>query len=144
MEGNLATPAGFTKVAPYGPFHDLVGPMYTADREGKIVMGFRVEEKHHNKGAAVHGGMFLMPADTAMTHAGVQVRPPGTSIVTTALSSEFMAPARKGDWVEAEVDVLRAGRSVVFLACLIRRDGPEGPLLMRASATFQVVGKRTG
>jgi uncharacterized protein (TIGR00369 family) len=136
-------PPGFTEMAPFGPFHALVGPMFEMIRDGRSVIGLRVGEKHRNLGSAMHGGMFLMLADTAMTHAAARARPPEKNVVTTALSSEIMAPAQPGDWVEAEVEVMRAGRSVIFLNCLIRRDGPSGKLLVRSSSTFQVIEPRS-
>jgi len=137
------TPAGFVESEPFGPFHELVGPLYETDRDGRSVLGLRVAEKHRNRGASMHGGMFLTLADTAMTHAAAKIRPPEMRAVTTALSSEIIAAAKPGDWVEAEVEVLKAGRSIIFLNCLVRRDGPDGPLLMRCSATFQLVPRKT-
>jgi len=132
-------PAGFELMAPYGAFHELVGPLYEAERGGRTVVGLRVGEQHLNKGAILHGGMYFMLLDTAMTHACVRVRPSDSYVVTTSISSELLAAARLGDWIEAEVEVMRAGRRVVFLNCLVRRDGPDGELLVRGSATFQMI-----
>jgi len=134
-------PEGFAPMPSYGPFYDLVGPMFEARRGERIVLGFRVEARHMGRGKGMHGGMVFMLLDSAMTHACVQLRPPETGAVTTSLSSELFAGAKAGDWVEAEVEVLRAGRRVMFLNCFVRRDGPEGEVLCRGSATFQIVAR---
>jgi len=136
-------PAGFVPMEPYGPFHELVGPLYVAEQDGRTVVGLRVAEKHRNKGAMIHGGMFLMLLDTAMTHACARVRRADRVGVTTSLSSELFAPAAPGDWVQAEVEVMRAGGRVVFLNCVVRRDGPDGELLARGSSTFQLVARES-
>ena len=136
-------PAGFVRMEPYGGFHALVGPLYESLREGRTVVGVRVAEKHLNKGRMLHGGMAFMLLDTAMTHACVRVRPEDAFVVTTTLSSELFAPAQLGDWIEAEVEVNRAGRRVIFLSCVIRRDGAGGEPLVRGSATFQLIPRPT-
>ncbi len=134
-------PEGFTPMPSYGGFYELVGPLFEARREGRVVLGFRVEPRHMARGPGLHGGMMFMLLDSAMTHACVQLRPADTGAVTTSFSSELFAGARLGDWVEAEVEVMRAGRRVMFLNCFVRRDGPQGEVLCRGSATFQIVAR---
>jgi uncharacterized protein (TIGR00369 family) len=134
-------PSGFTRMAPYGGFHELVGPLYEMRREDRVVVGMRVAQKHLARGPGIHGGMYFMLLDTAMTHASVAIRPPDAFVVTTSFSSELYAGAGPGDWIEAEVEVMRAGKRIIFLNCLIRRDGPEGEPLVRGSATFQIVNR---
>ena len=84
--------------------------------------------------------MFLTLVDTAMTMAANRAAPKGQHTVTTSLTSDFLAPARAGDWIEAEARVLRAGRTLIVLDCHVRKDGADGQLLLRASGSFQVVG----
>lgn len=132
-------PAGFVRMEPYGRFHELVGPLYETLRGDRTVVGLRVGEQHLNKGEILHGGMYFMLLDTAMTHACVRVRRSDAYVVTTSVASELFAPARAGDWIEAEVEVMRAGGRVIFLNCVVRRDGPEGEPLVRGSATFQLI-----
>lgn len=127
---------------PYGRFHELVGPLYATQRGERTVVGLRVSEKHLNGVGIIHGGMYLMLLDTAMTRACIGLRRPDVFPATTSLSSEFLDAARPGDWIEAEAEVLRAGRRIVFLNCIIRRDGPSGDPLVRGSATFQLIEQR--
>ncbi len=134
-------PAGFEEMRSYGPFHELTGPFYKAKRGENIVVGMRVEERHGNAVNMVHGGMLMTLVDTAITLAASRAAPKGQYAVTSGLNADFLAPGRQGDWVEAEVEVLRAGRTTISLDCRVRRDGADGKLLMRASGTFHVVAK---
>src|SRR5205085_2434792 len=64
-------PAGFVPMPPFGPYHELVGPMYYSLRSPTGVIGLRVEEKHRNRSATpmMHGGMVATLVDTACTWA---------------------------------------------------------------------------
>jgi acyl-coenzyme A thioesterase PaaI-like protein len=135
-------PEGFARMDPFGAFHALVGPLYAAERGGRAVVGLRVADKHLARGPGIHGGMYFMLLDTAMTHVAVRLRPADAYVVTTSFSSELYASAVVGDWIEAEVDVMRAGRRIIFLNCIVRRGGPGGEALVRGSATFQIVPRR--
>jgi uncharacterized protein (TIGR00369 family) len=132
-------PAGFTEMRPYGAFHELTGPFYFAKRAENIVVGMRVEDRHGNAIGSLHGGMFMTLVDTALTLAAGRAAPKGQYAITQGFSADFLSPARPGDWVEAEVEVLRAGRSTIALDCRVRKDGANGKLLLRASSTFHVV-----
>jgi uncharacterized protein (TIGR00369 family) len=135
----LSIPEGFEEMDPYGPFHIACGPMYFLARGDLTVVGLGVLEKHRNKGQIMHGGMLMMLVDTAMTKACGRLRREDEFFVTSNLTTELMAAVRPGDWIEAEVEVLRRGRKVMFLDCRVRRDGPGGQLVAHASGTFQVV-----
>jgi uncharacterized protein (TIGR00369 family) len=129
-------PAGFEPIEPFGQFHELIGPLY-AKRDGEsLVVAMRVEEKHGNRGRSLHGGMLCALADTAMTYACALRREADTGAVTTSLSIEMLGAARPGDWVEAEVDMMRAGKRVMFVNAFVRRGSER---IARASATFQIV-----
>lgn len=136
---DAAIPEGFVEMEPYGPFHETIGLMYHLQRGDNCVVGVRMTERHRNKGQMVHGAMLMALVDTAMTRACADLRQPDQGVVTTTLNNEFLAAARPGDWVEAEVEVLRAGRKVIFMDCQVRRDGKDGPLLLHSSGTFMVV-----
>jgi uncharacterized protein (TIGR00369 family) len=129
-------PEGFTPMPPFGKFHDLTGPFYVAQRDGQHVVGMRMEGKHGNKGDNLHGGMFFMLLDTAMTYVASLLRPPDHGAVTTSFASEIIAVARVGDWLEARVDVIKAGRRVMFIECWVWNGAAR---IARGSATFQIV-----
>lgn len=130
-------PPGFVRMPSFGPFHEMVGPMYVEERGDTVVVGLRVEEKHRNRGQMMHGGMICMLADTAIAWASKRAREPELMMLTTNLSVNLLGNAVPGDWVEAHVDVVRAGRRVVFSSCFI---WCEGKRIAQAMAQFQVIG----
>lgn len=140
MGAGMTIPDGFTQLRPFGGFHEVNGPLWYTRRGENVVVAMAVEPRHENAVSSLHGGMFLTLVDTAMTMAANRAAPKGQHTVTTSLTSDFLAPARAGDWIEAEARVLRAGRRLIVLDCHVRKDGADGQLLLRASGSFQVVG----
>jgi uncharacterized protein (TIGR00369 family) len=135
----MAVPEGYERMAPFGPFHELLGPMYVKqESEGCFVVGLRVEDKHRNRGQMMHGGMICTLADTATAWASKHSRTPMLKVLTTNLSVNLMGNAAPGDWVEARAQILRSGRSVVFSNCHV---SCNGKLIAQASAQFQVTGE---
>lgn len=135
-QSDSAIPAGFEAMPPFGRFHELVGPIYHKRTETGFAVGLRVAEKHLNRGKHVHGGLIAMLADTAITWASKYSQDPPISGVTTQLSVSMMASAGLGERIEAQVEVLRSGRRVVFSNCFIQANGRR---IAQATAQFQVV-----
>lgn len=129
-------PTGFQRMPSFGPLHEVLGPIFVRSTDVGIIVGMHVEERHHNKGPMLHGGMMAFFIDTAFTYACVSLGDRPRQVVTTALTIDFAGSAKAGDWIEAHVDVLRQGRRVVFLNCFVFK-GDER--IARGSATFQVI-----
>jgi len=118
------------------PFEDLAGPFYMRDNgDGTRRSAFRVEEKHLNGGGAIHGGCLMTFADFALFAIGHEALKDSQS-VTATLNGEFVGPARLGDLVECTGQIVKAGRSMVFIRGLITCAGE--PLL-----SFSGVVKKT-
>jgi uncharacterized protein (TIGR00369 family) len=132
-------PEGFEEMPTFGPFHALLGPMYFRRTEDQMIVGLHVEDKHRNRGQMMHGGMICTLADTASHWAAKNARQPTAYMLTTGLSVNLMGNAAPGEWVEARVDVLRAGRSIVFTNCQIFSGGRT---IASASAQFQVTAPK--
>jgi uncharacterized protein (TIGR00369 family) len=109
------------------PFEDLTGPFYMREAgDGTRRSAFRVEQKHLNGGGAIHGGCLMTFADFslfAIGHAALN----DMQSVTVSLNGEFVGPAKLGDLVESTGEVVRAGRSMVFIRGMIHCAGE--PLL---------------
>ena len=58
---------------------------------------------------------------------------PPRKVVTTSLSTDFAGYAQPGDWIEARVDVMQAGKRIAFINCFVYRGEKR---IARASATF--------
>jgi acyl-coenzyme A thioesterase PaaI-like protein len=54
---------------------------------------------------------------------------------TISLQMDFLAPARQGAWVQAQADVLRMTRNLVFTQGLIRADQD---IALRVSAIYKI------
>ncbi|MDR2188138.1 MAG: PaaI family thioesterase [Azonexus sp.] len=133
-------PPGFELMPPFGPFHQLSGPIYVKKTEDGFTIGLLVEEKHRNAGQMVHGGMLAMLADTACTWASKHSRQPVRRVLTSHLSVGFTGNAVPGDWLEARVQVVKSGRRVVFSNCFI---WSREKCIAHATAQFQVIGEET-
>jgi acyl-coenzyme A thioesterase PaaI-like protein len=59
-------------------------------------------------------------------------------MVTVNLSSDFLAPARLGDWIEAHVTVQKRGARLAFASCHLT---VADKCILRASGVFAVVGQ---
>ena len=133
----MTPPDGFELMPPFGPLHEFLGPIFARKQGSQYIVGMRVETRHHNKGAMLHGGMMAFLIDTAFTYACVKNAEKPKPVVTTSMAVDFIGSAKADDWIEAHVDILRSGRRVIFLSCCVF----SGSLcLARGSATFQVLG----
>jgi uncharacterized protein (TIGR00369 family) len=96
----------------------LIGPFWYKREEGGFRYGFPAEARHLNLGGVVHGGMLMSFADDVlgMTVWEAAGRKPCT---TVQLSTQFISPARAGEFVEGRAEVLRSTRSVVFVRGLV-------------------------
>jgi uncharacterized protein (TIGR00369 family) len=97
-------------------FGRLVGPLYVRKpKDGQtFAWGFRAAGKHLNPGGIVHGGMLVTFADQcfgALAYFAAGKRP----CSTIDLSASFVAPGRRGDWIECTGAVSRVTRELVFV-----------------------------
>lgn len=108
---------------PEEPFeHDTAGPFYFSVDEKGPVAAFRAERKHMNAGGAVHGGCMMAFADFslfAIAHEHIK----DEYGVTVAFNSEFLSGPKEGAYIEARGEVLRAGKSIIFVRGIITGDG---------------------
>ncbi len=118
------------------PFEDLAGPFYfKIDADGRPVCAFRAERKHLNGGGFLHGGCVMTFADFSLF---VIARDAivGSPCVTATFNCELVGTAFEGDLVECRGEVVKPGRSMVFVRGLItRKDEPI--------ASFSSVLKKT-
>ena len=117
-------------------FEDLTGPFYyRVFDNGETLSAFRAEEKHMNGGGFLHGGCVMTFADFALFVIARDVTE-GSRTVTATFNCELVGTARVGELVECHGEVVKAGRSMVFVRGLIT--APGGPV-----ASFSSVLKKT-
>lgn len=117
-----SVPAEFSELPPYGPFYQLVGPMYGCHRDGVPIVAMRMEHRHRNRANMMHGGMVAMLVDTALVWAARETKADQGALLTTNLAIDFIGQIREGDWVEARVEFVRTGRKINFVQCLLYVD----------------------
>ena len=108
---------------PNEPFeYDSAGPFYFRNDEKGPVAAFRAQRKHMNAGGVMHGGCLMTFADYslfAIAHEGME----GEYGLTVAFASEFLDGALEGEYIEARGDLLRKGRSLMFVRGIITANG---------------------
>jgi acyl-coenzyme A thioesterase PaaI-like protein len=122
------------------PFEDLAGPFYfRVGEDGRPLCAFRAELKHMNGGQFMHGGCVMTFADFCLfVIARDSIE--GSRCVTATFNGEFVGTARVGDLVECTGEVVKAGRSMVFVRGIISTSGEP---MMSFSAVLKKTGPRT-
>ena len=108
-----AAPEGFTETRLSDPFEIHVGPVYERGEAGAKTFGLRVDKRHVNMNGIVHGGMLMTFADAALGQAAWDATDRG-NVVTLNMQSQFLCPARDGDWIEFSPVLTRRARSLLF------------------------------
>jgi acyl-coenzyme A thioesterase 13 len=96
------------------PFETLLGPFCFKIEDGQARCAFAPRQDHLNGAGFIHGGALMSFADFALfsiAHNALQ----GVKAVTLTCNSEFMSPGTLDGWMEANGEVLRDTRSVVFV-----------------------------
>jgi uncharacterized protein (TIGR00369 family) len=113
MTEDAAIPTGYKHYHGASPAEDTVGPFYYRKEDGILYLGMRARAKHANGMGSVHGGVLLCYADYAATMlalSGVK-----ENCVTISLTSDFLAAARIGDWIEGSGEVVKRTGSMTFI-----------------------------
>jgi uncharacterized protein (TIGR00369 family) len=116
-------PPGFEILFPDEPFEMHAGPHYFLVEDGKRIAGMRARREHTSASGFVHGGALLAFADSALTACAMAAMDAGERVATISLTSEFMAPARTGDWIECRGTVTKLTRSLAFVRGEMTVDG---------------------
>ena len=114
MTESAPLPPGYQVYEYDDPFEDHVGPMGYKVVDGTITFAFLADARHRNTAGTVHGGMLMTFADFALCLTATWDQP-GEKCVTVSCNSEFVAPGRPGDVIEASGEVVRRTRSLTFV-----------------------------
>lgn len=132
-----AIPDDFAPLKRTGPFLELFGPVYVKSTDSTRIVGLRVEQKHLNTRGIAHGGMLVALADCALGISLSYFDDPPRPMVTVNLSTDFLLPGHRGDWIEAHVQVQRVGARLAFASCNLM---VGKRCILRASGVFAVAG----
>jgi acyl-coenzyme A thioesterase 13 len=132
-----AIPEGFSPLNRPSPFIYTIGPVYIKNQGEYAAIALCIEDKHANARGIAHGGVLASLADIALGYNLVFSTNPPRSLVTINLTIDFIDSARKGDWIEAHVEIQKKeGRTAFASARLISGDKQ----IARASGIF-LMGK---
>ncbi|MBT9508551.1 PaaI family thioesterase [Rhodoferax sp.] len=138
-------PEGFRPVKVGGAFIGHNGPLYGKWTGERLLLGFRVEDRHTNPLKICHGGMLATFADMLIPCASMyQAEIERRFLPTISLQVDYMGASPLGSWVQGEADVLRTTRNMLFGQGVVTSDGQP---VMRVSGIFkmgQLIGDGTG
>jgi len=109
-----AAPPGFVETTLIDPFELHIGPIYEQGEKGAKRFGLRIDARHVNMRGVIHGGMLMTFADAAFGQAAWDATD-HADVVTLNMQSQFLAPAKEGDWLEVAPVVTRKTRALIFL-----------------------------
>ncbi|TCO75664.1 PaaI family thioesterase [Chromatocurvus halotolerans] len=128
-EGFELMPEGLAYSDSLQPYYRCVG----ANRE--LMFGLRVLDQHCNLMGICHGGALMTLADiAAASTVSSQLEAP-RGLPTVSLSFDFIAPGRKGSWLQTHTDHVETKRRFGFCSGVIR-DGDK--VIARYSGTFYI------
>jgi len=129
-------PQGFTVLPIGGDYMAANGPLYARVVEGRVQLGFRVQQRHTNPLGICHGGMLASFADMLLPVCTLRQSDVGRRFLPTiSLQLDYLAPAPLGAWVQGEAEVLRTTRKMVFAQGVARIDGEP---VLRVSGLLKI------
>jgi acyl-coenzyme A thioesterase 13 len=133
---DTSVPEGFVPIKRIAPFLDMIGPIYVKSIGKKRIVAIRLAEKHMNMRGIAHGGTLVTIADSALGINLSYYEEPPRPMVTVSLSTDFLQPAKIGDWIEAHVTVQRLGVHLAFASCNLM---VGEKCALRASGVFMIL-----
>lgn len=119
---------------------DHIGPFFFhVEGDGAPRTAFRVEARHCNSHDTLHGGVAMAFADYTLclgANGGTQ-----QSVVTVSCNNAFTAPGQLGDLVEGHCEVIKRGRSLVFVRCDLR---VGDRLILSSNGVVKLIGPSPG
>ena len=133
MSDAKAPPVGFAEMQRKGEYWRMSGPYFGRARYGGADQAFFADARHCNAQGFVHGGMLSAFLDGLLSQA-VRLATHDPTVVTLHLSVDFLAMARKDEWVIGESLVTRQTRDVVFVEGRLHSGGRD---VVRGSGLFK-------
>lgn len=121
------------------PYETTIGPFVFRVEGARVRCAFEPRREHLNGGGTIHGGALMSFADFALfciAHKELA----GDKAVTLTCNSEFLKAGALGDIVEAEGEVLRSTRTLIFVRGLITQSSHP---LLAFSGTLKKIEQRS-
>lgn len=131
--------AGWYSFGGHDPFEELTGPFYFRKARGQPPeMAFRAERRHMNGAGFMHGGCLMTFADFALFIIAAKALR-DTMAVTATFNCELIGSVGEGARVDGSGEVVKAGKSLVFVRGLLTSAGEP---VMTFSGVLKKIRKR--
>lgn len=143
QEGGLAAdpPEGFRLLPAGGGFNCLFGALYGCVIQNRLVLGFRVSQRHLNPHNTCHGGVLATFADMLAYSAQWEAGLIYTLTPTISLSLDFLAPVLLGQWIQADTELVKSTRTMLFTQSIVRADDAS---VLRCNAIYKIGASKEG
>ena len=109
---------------PDEPFESkLVGPFYFRIIDGEVGSAFRAQERHMNLAGVMHGGCLMTFGDFSLFTIASKEFAENPYAVTVGFNAEFLDGPKVGEFVESRGEVLRSGKSLIFVRGIVTAEG---------------------
>jgi uncharacterized protein (TIGR00369 family) len=129
-------PDGFVRHSRSSPLTAPWEPLYAKTTADAVMLGLRIRECHTNSRGLAHGGLITALADNAMGYSCGLKLGGGARLLTSSLTIDFIGPAKIGQWLQIEPEVIKVGAKLCVAHCFVTADGTR---CARANGTFSVV-----
>ncbi|RED37703.1 uncharacterized protein (TIGR00369 family) [Rhodopseudomonas thermotolerans] len=134
--GTDGIPAGFIRHARSSPLTAPWEPLYAKTTAEAVMLGLRIRECHTNSRGLAHGGLITALADNAMGYSCGLKLGGGARLLTASLAIDFIGPAKIGQWLQIEPEVIKVGAKLCVAQCFVTADGTR---CARANGSFSVI-----
>ena len=132
---HVQVPPGFKPAQFDGAYLQHVGPYYVSKQADTCQVGLPVGPAHINYIDVAHGGVLTTLADVALSFQVFLSEKPNPAVSTVNLNTNFVSPARLGDWLIADGFIDRLGKTTALVHGSIRC---EDRLVMTMNAVFNI------
>ncbi|MBB3176660.1 PaaI family thioesterase [Variovorax sp. Sphag1AA] len=126
-----AAPTGYVLLQAGPGFVREIGGLHV--HETLPAVGIRIEGGHLNSIRIAHGGFLATIADTAFGVVLKRALALPTSPATVSLTVDYMCAVREGEWLEAFVEIQKAGRQLTNASCVLK---VGDTIVLRATGVF--------
>jgi len=137
---NAAPKDGFVPLFRSSPFLDHNGPFFQKRTGSQLIVGVEILDKHVNGRGYAHAGLLMTLADIAIGYQSAFSEKPPLNLVTISLSNNFLSSATLGDWLEAHVEIVKKGKSLVHAKAQILKDTT---LVLQSNAAYRIIQPKT-
>lgn len=101
------------------PYETHLGPFCFKVEDGRARSAFIPRREHLNGGGNVHGGALMSFADFSLFSIAHNALAGSVHAVTLTCNCEFLSAGTLDGWIESEGEVIRNGRSVIFVRGIV-------------------------